>query len=142
MKTVQHVLQSKGRGVVTIQGEASVLEALELMARTEVGALVVTEGDEILGLLSERDYARKVILKGKRSPDTPVREIMATRVVCVDPGQTVEACMALMTEKRVRHLPVVEEARLVGIVSIGDVVKTIIEEQQLTIEQLEHYIHG
>ena len=142
MKTVRQLLENKGRGVVTISPIASVFEALELMARTEIGAVVVLDGDEVCGLLSERDYARKVILKGKRSPDTPVREIMTTKVVCVGPDQKVDACMALMTEKRFRHLPVLDGDRLVGIISIGDVVKAIIEEQKFNIEQLEHYIRG
>jgi CBS domain-containing protein len=142
MKTVQQILDAKGSSVITITPDASVLEALELMARQGVGAVVVVEGETIRGLLSERDYARKVILKGKRSPDTPVREIMTPEVICVNPKQKADACLALMTEKRIRHLPVLEGKRLVGIVSIGDVVKAIIDEQQFTIEQLHHYITG
>ena len=142
MKTVREILNAKGDSVLTVAPDASVFEALELMAGQNVGALVVVEGEAICGLLSERDYARKVILKGKRSPDTPVREIMTPEVICVSPEQKPEACMALMTEKHIRHLPVLEEGRLVGIVSIGDVVKAIIDDQQFTIEQLHHYITG
>ena len=142
MKTVREILNAKGDSVLTVAPDASVFEALDLMADRDVGALVVVEGEAICGLLSERDYARKVILKGKRSPDIPVREIMTSEVICVSPEQKPEACMALMTEKHIRHLPVLEEGRLVGIVSIGDVVKAIIHDQQFTIEQLHHYITG
>lgn len=140
MKTIRNLLDQKGGAVVTIAPESSVLEALELMARQNIGALVVVEGDRLCGLMSERDYARKVILKGKRSPDTTVREIMTAEVVCVEPHQKVDACMSLMTDRRIRHLPVLEEGHLIGIISIGDVVKAIIAEQQSTIEQLEDYI--
>jgi IMP dehydrogenase len=142
MKTVGQILDVKGSSVLTVTSDISVFQALELMASHEVGALVVVEGETICGLLSERDYARKVVLRGRRSLDTPVREIMTPEVICVGPKQTADACMALMTEKRLRHLPVLEEERLVGIVSIGDVVKAIIDEQQFTIEQLHHYITG
>ena len=142
MKTVRDLLQTKGDTIASVTPETSVIEALELMARWDIGALVVLEGDSLCGLISERDYARKVILKGKRSTETLVREIMSTEVVCVSPAQRVGPCMALMTEKRVRHLPVLEEGRLVGIISIGDVVKAIIDDQLFTIEQLEHYITG
>jgi CBS domain-containing protein len=140
MKTIRNLLDQKGGAVVTIAPESSVFEALELMARQNIGALVVVEGDRLCGLMSERDYARKVILKGKRSPDTTVREIMTAEVVCVEPHQKVDASMSLMTDRRVRHLPVLEEGHLIGIISIGDVVKAIIAEQQSTIEQLEDYI--
>jgi CBS domain-containing protein len=142
MKTVRQILDAKGSSVLTVAPDTSVFEALGLMARQDVGALVVVEGDTIRGLLSERDYARKVILKGKRSADTPVREIMTPEVICVSPKQKTDACMALMTKKHIRHLPVLEEESLVGIISIGDVVKAIIDEQQFTIEQLHHYITG
>jgi CBS domain-containing protein len=142
MKTVRQIVDAKARPVITVAPDASVFEALELMARGEVGALVVVEAESVCGLLSERDYARKVVLKGKRSTETKVREIMTPEVICVSPKQKADACMALMTERRIRHLPVLEEGRLVGIVSIGDVVKSIIAEQQFTIEQLEHYITG
>jgi CBS domain-containing protein len=140
MKTVKQILDAKGREVWTIQPEASVFEAIQLMAEKKVGALVVADGDKPVGIISERDYARKVILKGKSSQETPIRDIMTTDVVCTRLDQTVEECMALMTEKRIRHLPVLDGEQLVGIISIGDLVKTIIAEQQFMIEQLEHYI--
>jgi CBS domain-containing protein len=140
MKTVKQILDAKGREVWTIQPEASVFEAIQLMAEKKVGALVVVDGDKPVGIISERDYARKVILKGKSSHETPIRDIMTTDVVCTRLDQTVEECMALVTEKRIRHLPVLDGEQLVGIISIGDLVKTIIAEQQFMIEQLEHYI--
>jgi CBS domain-containing protein len=140
MKTVKQILDAKGREVWTIQPEASVFEAIQLMAEKKVGALVVADGDKPVGIISERDYARKVILKGKSSQETPIRDIMTTDVVCTRLDQTVEECMALVTEKRIRHLPVLDGEQLVGIISIGDLVKTIIAEQQFMIEQLEHYI--
>jgi CBS domain-containing protein len=142
MKTVKQVLDRKGSVVHSIGPEAPVFDALRRMADANVGALVVVEREEIAGLLSERDYARKVILHGKSSKLIQVREIMSRRVVCVSPQQRMDSCMALMTENRVRHLPVLEGERLVGLVSIGDVVKAIIEDQQFAIEQLEHYIRG
>jgi CBS domain-containing protein len=142
MKTVKEILQSKSRSVLSIAPDASVLDALRVMADKEVGALVVLEGERLAGIFSERDYARKVILHGKASKDTPVREIMTQRVVCVRPDQSVEDCMALMTDKRIRHLPVLEDNRVIGVISIGDVVKEVISEQRFVIEQLEHYIHS
>jgi len=142
MKTVRQVLGGKGYTVHSIGPETSVFEALQKMADEDVGALVVVEQGELVGLLSERDYARKVILAGKSSREVPVRDIMSRPVVCVGSEQRMDACMALMTEKRVRHLPVLENEQLAGIISIGDVVKAIIEDQQFTIEQLEHYIRG
>lgn len=142
MQTVQQVLQAKGREVWTIGPETSVYDALALMADKEIGALVVTDGSKVLGLLSERDYARNVALLGRKSKETPVSEIMATRVACVGPDQTVQDCMSIMTEMRVRHLPVMEGETLVGLVSIGDLVKAIIEEQEVLIEHLVRYING
>jgi CBS domain-containing protein len=143
MKTVTHILEAKGSEVHTIGPDDSVLDALERMAEQEVGALVVTEGEgRIVGLLSERDYARKVVLLGRVSKETPTRDIMTTEVVCVSPQQSVDTCMGLMTQKRFRHLPVVVDDRLVGIISIGDVVKAIIEDQQFAIDELQHYIMG
>lgn len=142
MKTIGQLLGAKGHSVYSIAPDATVLEALQEMADRDVGALVVLEGGELVGLISERDYARKVILKGKFSKEIPVREIMSHRVVCVTSEQRVDSCMALMTEKRVRHLPVLDNEKLAGMISIGDVVKAIIEDQQFTIEQLEHYITG
>lgn len=140
MKSVRQVLKDKGYAIETIAPQASVYEALQKMANRELGALVVFEAGEICGLFSERDYARKVILQGRFSKDTQVQEIMTRRVITVEPQQTVEACMVLMTDKHIRHLPVVEEGRLIGIVSIGDIVKAVIEAQRLTIEELETYI--
>jgi CBS domain-containing protein len=142
MRTIRQILEEKGYEVLAIDPGASVYSAIEIMAENGVGALMVMEGARPVGLISERDYARKVILKGRSSRDTEVREVMATHVYCVGPAQTVEECMALMTEKRVRHLPVLGEDRVVGIVSIGDLVKSIIADQQFIIEQLEHYICG
>jgi CBS domain-containing protein len=140
MQTIRQILEDKGYEVYSVRPGASVYSAIELMAENGVGALMVMEDDKTVGLISERDYARKVILKGRSSKDTEVREIMTTHVVCARPEQTVEQCMALMTEKRVRHLPIMDGERLVGIVSIGDLVRAIIAEQRFIIEQLEHYI--
>ncbi|AGA33014.1 CBS domain containing membrane protein [Thioalkalivibrio nitratireducens DSM 14787] len=140
MKKVHEVLNEKGHDVYSIGPEASVFEALRMMADHEIGALPVLENGRLVGLISERDYARKVILLDRSSRNTPVREIMMARVTCVEPGRTVEECMALMTDKRVRHLPVLEHGKLVGLVSIGDLVKAIIDEQQFIISQLELYI--
>ncbi len=142
MKTAKNILDSKGRDVHTVRPDDTVLTALGLMAEHNVGALVVVENEELVGIISERDYARKVILKGKFSKDTPVSEIMEKRVHCISSTQIVDACMALMTEHRIRHLPVLEMGRLAGLVSVRDVVKAIIEDQKFTIEQLEHYIAG
>ena len=140
MDTVKQILEQKGKSVFTIGPNASVYDAIAMMAEKHVGALVVTEDDNLVGLISERDYARKGILHGRSSPDTKVSEIMTNRVLVVPPERTTEECMALMTEKRFRHLPVVEDGKLVGMVSLGDMVKSIISEQRFTIEQLEHYI--
>jgi len=141
MKTVTQLLQAKGREIHTIGPDARVFDALKLMAEKNVGALVVMEGGRLAGIISERDYARKVILLSKSSHDIAVREIMTAKVITVQPGQTVEQCMALMTEKRIRHLPVTEGEKLVGVLSIGDLVKEVISEQEQTIQQLESYIH-
>ena len=142
MKTVKQLLQGKATGVHTIGPDDPVIEALRRMAEREIGALPVVANGKLAGILSERDYARKVILQGKSSRDTPVREIMTSRVICVGPQRTVEECMALMTEKRIRHLPVIENGELIGLLSIGDLVKETISEQQFVIAQLESYIHG
>lgn len=142
MKTVRQLLQAKVHGLCTIGPDARVLDSLRLMAEKNIGALLVVENDKLAGIVSERDYARKVILHGKSSHDTPVREIMTARVVCVQPENTIEECMALMTDKHIRHLPVIENERLVGILSIGDLVKETISEQQFMIKQLESYIHS
>jgi len=142
MKTVKGILEAKAQKVLSISPQATVLDALKAMADYEIGALVVLEGERLAGIFSERDYARKVILHGKASKDTPVHEIMTHKVVCVRPEQSVEECMALMTDKRIRHLPVLQDKKVIGVISIGDVVKEVISEQRLMIEQLEHYIHS
>jgi CBS domain-containing protein len=140
MKTVKDVLDSKGYQVYSIAPTATVYEALKLMGEKEVGALAVTDADRLVGIVSERDYARKVILRGRTSRDTLVREIMTGAVITTHLDQTVEECMALMTDRRIRHLPVMEAGRMIGMISIGDLVKSIIAEQQFMIEQLETYI--
>jgi len=140
MTSLKQVLQGKGHDIWSIGPEASVYDAMQMMADKEVGALVVTEGDSLVGVFSERDYARKVILQGRSSKDTKVKEIMTSRVAYARPEQSVEECMGMMTDKRIRHLPVMEGEKLLGVVSIGDLVKVIIEEQQQVIEQLEQYI--
>jgi CBS domain-containing protein len=143
MTTVGGILRSKPDPIVyATTPETSVFEALKLMAEKNIGALLVKEADRIVGLVTERDYARKIALMARTSKETPVRDIMATAVIYVRPDQTNEECMALMTERRMRHLPVIDAGRLIGIVSIGDLVKDIISEQKFIIEQLEHYIAG
>ena len=142
MTTVRHVLDEKGRGVHHVHPDVSVFDALKIMAENQIGALVVLDGDNLVGIISERDYARKIVLKGRTSVGTTVREIMSTKVICARLDQTVKECMAVMTAKTVRHLPVLEHKKVVGIVSIGDMVKSIIADQQFTIDQLEHYIQG
>jgi CBS domain-containing protein len=142
MKTVKQLLQSKGGEVWSIAPEAMVYDALKLMAEKGVGALMVLEAGQVAGIISERDYARKVSLQGKSDRTTSVGEIMTARVVYVRPEQTIEDCMALMTDKRIRHLPVIEDDRLIGVISIGDVVKEVISHQKFMIAQLEHYITG
>jgi len=142
MMNVRQLLDRKGRELFSIAPGAAVLEAVRMMAERHVGALLVLQGDELSGIVSERDYARKVILLGRSSADTPVRDIMSTPVLTVQPEATVEKCMQLMTEHRVRHLPVVEGRRVVGMVSIGDLVKAVIADQQQQIEHLESYIHS
>ena len=142
MKFVDQLLEGKGRDVWSVTPGDTVYDALELMSEKGIGALVVLDGNDLAGLFSERDYARKVILEGKSSRDTPVRDIMSARVVCVSPEQTIQDCMGLMSEKRIRHLPVVAGDRIVGLVSIGDVVKAVIADQEEVIEYLEHYIMG
>lgn len=142
MKSVRQLLEGKGYDVWAIGPDARVYDALKLMAEQEVGALLVLEGGGIAGIMSERDYARKVVLKEKSAIDTPVREIMTPNVVTVRPDQTLGDCMALMTDRHIRHLPVVQDDQLIGIISIGDVVKAVISEQELLIQQLENYIAG
>jgi CBS domain-containing protein len=140
MTTVGQLLRVKGSEVVTIAPDATVLEGLELMARHDIGALVVVDGKKVAGIMSERDYARKVILHHKSSRDIPVGDIMTEEVFSVSPDETIDECMAIMTDKRVRHLPVLDGRDLVGVLSIGDLVKATIADQEFTIRQLEGYI--
>lgn len=143
MKTAAELLKSKShQGVHSIKPTASVLDALKLMADKEIGALLVMEGKAILGIITERDYARKVALMARTSKETPVYDIMTSDVMYVRPDQTSEDCMVLMTENRLRHLPVMDDDKLIGLISIGDLVKDIISEQKFIIQQLEHYITG
>ena len=142
MKSLKQLLSDKGGQIHSIGPDAKVIEALQIMAQKDVGALVVMEDVKLAGILSERDYARKVILRGKASQDVPVREIMTAEVVTIDQSHTIEDCMALVTHRRIRHLPVVEDGNLIGVVSIGDLVKEVIAEQEQTIKQLESYIHS
>ena len=142
MTTVRQLLDRKGREIFSVQPQVPVLEAIRAMADHHVGALLVMQGEALAGIVSERDYARKVILRGRSSADTPVRDIMTTSVITVQPDASVQECMQLMTDRRVRHLPVTEGSRVIGMVSIGDLVKAVIAEQQQHIEQLENYIHS
>ncbi len=142
MKKIQELLNEKGSRVWSISPDATVYEALKLMAKQRIGALLVIDNTGAVGLISERDYAREGILQGRASRETSVSDIMTRRVVCTTPGQSLEDAMILMTEKRVRHLPVLDDGQVLGLVSIGDLVKSIISEQKFTIEQLEHYING
>jgi CBS domain-containing protein len=142
MKTVSQLLQGKGGNVWSVSPESSVFDALKQMAEKNCGALLVMSGDKLLGILSERDYARKVILLGKSSHELSVSEIMSDKVFCVSLSQTVDECMALMSSKRIRHLPVLDGGRIIGVLSVGDLVKAVIEMQQQTIQQLEGYIHS
>jgi CBS domain-containing protein len=142
MLRVKHLLSFKNRSVWSIGAEEPVLEAIRLMAEKHIGALPVLRGEELVGIVSERDYARKVILLGRSSSDTPVSQIMSSPVVTVSPDEAVHRCMEIVTDQRIRHLPVVERGKMIGIISIGDLVKAVIEEQQETISQLERYIAG
>jgi CBS domain-containing protein len=142
MKLVKHLLDSKGRHIVSVAPGTSVLDAIKIMADKAVGSLLVMDNDEIRGIITERDYARKVIIKGRSSETTMVSEIMTSDVLTTSGAQTVNSCMELMTEKRIRHLPVVEDSRVIGMLSMRDLVEAIISDQQEEIEQLEHYISG
>ena len=142
MKTVAELLKAKPARIVSVAPETSVLEAIKVLAAEDVGAVMVMTGNQLVGILSERDYTRKVILQGRASNTTRVEEIMTSKVVYVTPRNTTRDCMALMTEKGIRHLPVIDDGRVVGIVSIRDIVGDIIADQDFTIEQLEHYISG
>jgi CBS domain-containing protein len=140
MRTVSDIVKKKGNHVWSVTPSTTVFDTLKLMAEREIGAVVVLDQGKLVGIFSERDYARQVILKGRTSKDTPVREVMSPRVMFVRPENTVEDCMALMTDKRVRHLPVLQDGALLGMVSIGDVVKDMIAEKEFIIEQLANYI--
>jgi CBS domain-containing protein len=142
MKTVAELLKAKPARVVSVRPEQSVLEAIKVLAAEDIGAAIVMTGDRLAGIFSERDYTRKVILKGRSSDTTRVEEIMTPNVVCVSPRTKARECMALMTEKNIRHLPVMDEGRVIGMISIRDIVSDIIADQDFTIEQLEHYISG
>ena len=142
LKSVKQLLANKPNLLWFIPPDATAYDGIKMLAEKSVGALPVMKEDNLVGMFSERDYARKVALKGKSSLDTPVSEVMTTQVVCVHLDQTNEDCMALMTDKRIRHLPVLDNGKVVGVISIGDLVKDIISEQKFVIEQLEHYIMG
>jgi len=142
MKTVKQILDKKGYEIHSVRPTSTVYEALQKMAQEGIGALIVLDGDELAGIVSERDYARKIVLLGQRSADTPVKEIMTKNVICVSSDHGVEASMSIMSDKRVRHLVVRDDDRITGVISIGDVVKAIIDDQQFTIEQLHTYISG
>jgi CBS domain-containing protein len=142
MKLVKHLLDSKGHDVISVAPDLSVFDAIKLMADKLVGSLIVMDGEQLRGIVTERDYARKVIIKGRSSESTLVSEIMSTDVLTTSSSQTVNQCMELMTERRIRHLPVVEDDRVIGMISIGDLVQAIIADQQEAIEQLESYISG
>ena len=142
MPTVKQLLNDKGGDVWFVSPDDSVFSAIQEMARRDIGALVVVDEGKPVGMFTERDYARDVVLKGKSSPTTPIRDVMTSHVIYVGPDQTIEECMAVMTDKHVRHLPILHEDKLVGMVSIGDLVKSIIADQKFTIEQLENYIRG
>ncbi len=142
MKLVSDILNSKGHEIWAVKPDDTVFDSLQLMAEKGVGALLVMDEDKLVGIVTERDYARKVILEGKSSKGSSVAEIMTKQVLCVAPERTVEECMALMTDKRARHLPVLDHKRVIGIVSIGDLVQAVLHEQQILIDQLQHYISG
>ena len=142
MKLVKHLLDNKGRHIISVAPDASVFDAIKIMAEKAVGSLVVMEDDELLGIITERDYARKVIIKGRSSETTTVAEIMTVDVLTASSSESVKDCMEVMTEKKIRHLPVVEDNRVIGMISIGDLVEAIIADQQQEIEQLEQYISG
>ena len=142
MTTIAQLLNTKGNQIWSVEPKATIFEALEIMSEKEIGALLVMEDGKLTGIFSERDYARKVILKGKSSKETPVGELMTKKVFYMDPQKTINDCMAMMTAKRIRHVPVIEDNQVVGIVTIGDVVNQIISEQEVTINHLENYITG
>lgn len=142
MTTIEQLLAKKGHQVWFIDPDVTVFDAIAKMAEKDVGSLVVMDGDKLVGIITERHYSRNVVLKGKTSPTTPVRDIMEKRVIITTPEQTVEYCLALMTQARIRHLPVMKEGKVAGVVSIGDLVKNVIGDQEFIIDQLENYIGG
>jgi CBS domain-containing protein len=142
MTTIRQLLREKGNKICSVGPESTVYDAIRKMADEDIGSLVVMEGGKIVGIITERHYARNVVLKGRASPATRVRDIMENKVLYAQPDQSVEECMAIMTDKRVRHLPVIEQGKEIGLVSIGDLVKSIISDQKFTIDQLEHFIRG
>ena len=142
MTKISQLLLNKGNQIWSIEPKTTIFEALEIMSEKEIGALLVMEEEKLVGIFSERDYARKVILKGKSSKNTPVGELMTKKVFYIDPQKTISDCMAMMTTKRIRHVPVIEDEKVIGIVTIGDVVNQIITEQEVTIHHLENYITG
>jgi len=142
MTTVRNILQSKGPEIWSVEPETPVMAALKIMDEKNIGALVVARGGSVLGILSERDYARKLVLKGRSSSDSTVQDLMTSSVITVTPEQSMDQCMDLMTSKRIRHLPVVEDDKLIGLISIGDVVKAVISEKEFLVKQLENYITG
>jgi CBS domain-containing protein len=142
MTTIRQLLREKGHKICSVGPESTVYDAIRKMADEDIGSLVAMEGGKIVGIITERHYARNVVLKGRTSPATRVRDIMENEVLYAQPDQSVEECMAIMTDKRVRHLPVIEQGKEIGLVSIGDLVKSIISDQKFTIDQLEHFIQG
>ena len=142
MRSVNGILDAKGHEVWSVSPNDTVFDAVKLMADKSIGALLVMDANKLAGIVTERDYARKVILEGRSSKDCAVRDVMTRHVLCVSPERTIDECMALMTEKRSRHLPVVDHKKVIGVVSIGDLVKAVISEQQILIDQLQHYITG
>lgn len=140
MITIRHLLDNKGYDIWSINPDATVYHAIELLAEKDIGALIVMDGKKLVGVISERDYARKLKLKGKSSTDTKVSEVMSSNVITLGPDQTLEDCMAVMTQKHVRHLPIIEEGKVIGVISIGDAVNATIANQEFLIEQLEKYI--
>ena len=142
MTTIRQLLREKGHKIYSVGPDSTVYDAIRMMADENIGSLLVMEGGKIVGIITERHYARNVVLKGRTSPATRVRDIMENKVLYAQPDQSVEECMAIMTDKRVRHLPVIEQGKEIGLVSIGDLVKSIISDQKFTIEQLEHFIRG
>ena len=141
MSTARDILSKKGNDVWSIEPQASILQAIEKMAIKEVGALLVMDSDKLVGIITERDYVRKVALEGRSSRDSQVQDIMSPKVLCAKPEQTIQECMALMSDKRARHLPVLDHKKVIGLISIGDLVKNIINEQQHEIESLQYYIN-